>query len=56
MIYDRRRKVREMHLENHIRTVITVLKNGGTVIYPTETVYGLGADALPEGAIREVHN
>ena len=26
----------------------TCLKNGGTVVFPTETVYGLGADALKE--------
>ena len=25
-----------------------ILKNGGLVAFPTETVYGLGADALDE--------
>ena len=45
-----------MHLEDQIRTAIEILKNGGTVIYPTETVYGLGADALSEEAIRKVYN
>ncbi len=25
-----------------------ILKNGGLVAFPTETVYGLGADALKE--------
>jgi L-threonylcarbamoyladenylate synthase len=45
-----------MHLEDQIRTAIAILKNGGTVVYPTETVYGLGADALSEEAIRKVYN
>ena len=27
-----------------------ILKNGGLVAFPTETVYGLGADALKEEA------
>ena len=30
-----------------------ILKNGGLVAFPTETVYGLGADALrPEAAAK----
>ena len=30
-----------------------ILRNGGLVAFPTETVYGLGADALnPEGSAR----
>lgn len=31
-----------------------VLAEGGLVIFPTETVYGLAADALSEGAVRRV--
>ncbi len=31
-----------------------VLKRGGVVAFPTETVYGLGADAANEDAVREV--
>lgn len=31
------------------------LKNGGTVIFPTETVYGLGADALNEKAVEKIY-
>ena len=32
-----------------------VLRRGGLVAFPTETVYGLGADALDAGAIRRVY-
>jgi len=43
-------------MKDQIRTAITILKNGGTLIYPTETVYGLGADALSEEAVRKVYS
>jgi L-threonylcarbamoyladenylate synthase len=46
----------QSEIKGEIRTAIAILKNGGTVIYPTETVYGLGADALSEEAIRKVYN
>ena len=31
-----------------------VLRNGGTVIFPTETVYGLGANALDPDAVKKI--
>jgi L-threonylcarbamoyladenylate synthase len=42
-------------IEDQIRVAIAVIKRGGTVVYPTETVYGLGADAFSEEAIRKVY-
>ena len=32
-----------------------VLKNGGIVVFPTETVYGIGASVLNEKAIRKLY-
>ena len=32
-----------------------ILKNGGLVAFPTETVYGLGADALNEDAAKKIY-
>ena len=32
-----------------------VLKNGGLVAFPTETVYGLGADILNEAAVKNIY-
>lgn len=32
-----------------------VLKNGGIVVYPTETAYGLGCDARNAGTVREIY-
>ena len=42
-------------VEDQIRTAIATIKRGGTVVYPTETVYGLGADAFSEDAVRNVY-
>ena len=44
-----------VEMEDQIRTAIDVIKSGGTIVYPTETVYGLGADALSEAAVRKVY-
>lgn len=32
-----------------------VLKNGGLIVYPTDTAYGLGANALDEKAVKKVY-
>jgi len=42
-------------IEDKIRAAIEIIKSGGTVVYPTETVYGLGADAFSEEAVRKVY-
>ncbi len=40
--------------EEHIARAATVIRAGGLVAFPTETVYGLGADALNEDAVRRI--
>jgi len=40
--------------ENDIRQCINVLENGGTILYPTDTVWGIGCDALNEAAVDKV--
>ncbi len=42
---------RQMHLE----AAAKVLKSGGLVAFPTETVYGLGANALDESASAKIY-
>jgi L-threonylcarbamoyladenylate synthase len=41
-------------LERQLREPATVLSQGGLVAFPTETVYGLGADATNERAVRGI--
>ena len=32
-----------------------IIKNGGLVIFPTETVYGVGANGLDKNAIKKIY-
>ena len=41
-------------IEKNIDEAAEIIKDGGTVVFPTETVYGLGADALNEGAVKKI--
>ena len=41
--------------ENEIRQAAAVIRQGGLVAFPTETVYGLGADALNAQAVAKVY-
>jgi tRNA threonylcarbamoyl adenosine modification protein (Sua5/YciO/YrdC/YwlC family) len=40
--------------EGAIKKVVEVLKNGGLVIYPTDTVYGLGCDITNTKALERI--
>ena len=37
-----------------IRLAASIIRDGGTVAFPTETVYGLGADALNPEAVKKI--
>lgn len=38
----------------HIRQIVDVLKSGGIIIYPTDTVYGLGCDITKQKAVEKI--
>jgi L-threonylcarbamoyladenylate synthase len=40
--------------EADIKNSIAILEKGGTILYPTETVWGLGCDALNEAAVDKI--
>ena len=41
--------------KQEIKKQAEILKNGNTVIFPTETVYGLGANALDDIAASKIY-
>ncbi len=41
--------------ERAIEEAVAVLQNGGVILYPTDTVYGLGADALSDSAVDTIY-
>jgi len=45
---------RETIITDSVEEAARILREGGTVAFPTETVYGLGADATDESAIRKI--
>jgi len=38
----------------HIKTIVDVLEKGGVIIYPTDTIYGLGCDIFQHKAIEKI--
>ena len=40
--------------ERHIKTIVDCLVNGGVIIYPTDTIYGLGCDIFQQKAIEKI--
>jgi L-threonylcarbamoyladenylate synthase len=41
--------------EDDIRNCLTVMKNSGIILYPTDTIWGLGCDATDEKAIKKIY-
>ena len=41
--------------ERHINQIVTILKKGGVVAYPTDTFYGIGCDIMNKKAIEKVY-
>lgn len=37
-----------------IRSAVEVMRRGGTIIYPTDTVWGIGCDATDSAAVRKI--
>ena len=42
--------------EDDIARSLEVLKSGGTILYPTDTIWGLGCDATNGEAVRKIYN
>ena len=44
-----------MTREEDIRKAVEVLRKGGVILYPTDTVWGIGCDATNEEAVKRVY-
>lgn len=47
-------KLEKAGLQNIIDETVKVLKEGGIVVYPTDTVYGIGGDATSPAVVQKV--
>jgi len=41
-------------MEQEIQNALNVLRSGGTLLYPTDTVWGIGCDATSEKAVEKI--
>jgi L-threonylcarbamoyladenylate synthase len=41
--------------DNDIKACITVLEAGGLILYPTDTIWGIGCDATNENAVAKIY-
>jgi L-threonylcarbamoyladenylate synthase len=41
--------------EREVEMALEVLRNGGVILYPTDTVWGLGCDATNEKAVQRIY-
>ena len=42
-------------MQDDIKKAIEVLKSGGIILYPTDTVWGIGCDATNEEAVKKIY-
>ncbi len=45
-----------MKFKNDIEAAVAVLRNGGLILYPTDTVWGIGCDPTNEEAVQKIYN
>ena len=45
-----------MTIEEDIKKACEVMRNGGVILYPTDTIWGIGCDATNEEAVKKVYD
>ena len=44
-----------MQFTNDIEQCIVVLRKGGLILYPTDTIWGIGCDATNKSAVKKIY-
>ena len=42
--------------DNEVENALAVLRNGGVILYPTDTIWGIGCDATNDKAVQKIFN
>jgi len=42
-------------MQDDIKKALEVLKNGGIILSPTDTIWGIGCDATNENAVQKIY-
>lgn len=45
-----------MKTEDDIKKAVEVMRNGGIILYPTDTIWGIGCDATNRDAVERIYN
>tara|TARA_B100000900_G_scaffold410055_1_gene427101 strand:- start:2614 stop:3195 length:582 start_codon:yes stop_codon:yes gene_type:complete len=48
--------VKKISMKKEIQKALTTLREGGLILYPTDTVWGIGCDANNPEAVKKVYN
>ena len=43
-------------MNNEISNALKTLKSGGLILYPTDTIWGIGCDSLSDNAVKKIFN
>ncbi len=44
-----------MDINAEVHNAYEIIKNGGSILYPTDTVWGIGCDATNEEAVKKIY-
>lgn len=50
----KKNKMEKSFFEEEVEKALAVLRSGGIILYPTDTVWGIGCDATDEQAVRRI--
>lgn len=45
-----------MNWTEEINTAVDILLDGGVILYPTDTIWGLGSDILHQEAVEKIYS
>jgi len=45
-----------LEFQDDIEKAVDVLRKGGLILYPTDTIWGIGCDATNEDAVQKIYN
>jgi L-threonylcarbamoyladenylate synthase len=46
----------EVRFESEVENALQVLRNGGVILYPTDTIWGIGCDATNADAVSKIYS
>lgn len=52
----KKQSLKTMTIEEDIKKACEVMRNGGVILYPTDTIWGIGCDATNEEAVKKVYD